>query len=67
MNTNRIPKPANAFILRANVNGTQVYLGKGGQMVESHKQALRFSPSQVKQIAEQVTSETPFIVTPVAR
>jgi hypothetical protein len=67
MNPNIVPKTVTAFILRSTVNGAQVYLGKGGQMVQNHKQAFRFSREQVKQIASSVSSETMFFVTSVSR
>jgi hypothetical protein len=55
------------FILRSTVNGVQVYLGKGGATVPRHEQAVRFSREQVKQMAESVQGNLPFMVTPVAR
>lgn len=60
-------KTYNAYILRSNVNGALVYLGQGGKVVTDRKQATRFSRVQVQQIAAMVKSDTPFIVTPVAR
>jgi hypothetical protein len=57
----------NKFVLRSNVNGNCVYLGKQGALTPNFKEATRFSRAEVKQIAEMVVTPNPFIVTPVAR
>lgn len=55
------------FILRATINGKTVYLAKQGQMVTEGRKATRFTRAEVRQIADMMVTDTPFIVTPVAR
>jgi Mor family transcriptional regulator len=55
------------FILRATVNGKTFYLAKQGTMVTEGRKATRFTRAEVRQIADMMVTDTPFIVTPVTR